>query len=114
MDRLQFSCSALHQSYMEQVISWCVLIGEKETWFDRSKLTIGGVTMLSLLVCPRLVPVLKQQHLVLFYKKLILNNKLSTVILLESFNLCTPYLLNSFEFVQSVGYSKMCVQLACL
>jgi len=32
------------------------------------KLTIGEVTMLSFLVCPRLVPVLKQQHLALFYK----------------------------------------------
>jgi hypothetical protein len=42
-----------------RVIPLYVLIREKETWFDSSKLTIGEVTMLSFLVCPRLVPVTK-------------------------------------------------------
>jgi len=69
---------------MGQVISLYVLIGEKETLFDRPKLTIGEVTMLSFLVCPRLVLVTKQQRLALLYYRWILNTKLITVILLES------------------------------
>jgi len=68
MDRLQLSHSALHQSYMGQVISLYVLTGEKETWSNRSKLTIGEVTMLSFLVCPRLVPVTKQRLALFYYK----------------------------------------------